>query len=517
MKILKTLVLLAVGAASLTGCGDGGVQSPDFTAELLGLTLSTSDTDATPVAVDEGEPLQYTVAAGRRVTLDLVGRYTAPPGSDDETEDRAISGGDFTITPSDAGTVEEGEFRGSRPGQVTVTAERGGVESNAIIFNVTAAVIESIEIEPASASIPVGASQDFNAVGVYSDDERRPVLVNWTIDDPTVATLTNATNSSTVTATAAPGAVIGDAAVLTATRPASGGIPELTDTANITIDNRTVVGLVDGSAECTPSTIGIGFTSQCTVEVSYSDGSTEDAGTLVTWATDGPGDALVDVDSATGEVTGVAPGAATITATLTGGGSPSTASATVTVLSSANARCQQPLVAPDAIAGGVTSVLCVGCQIVNAGNAVDDDADTFASINTVLGLLSATATLTVNSTPNTNEITPSGPVGFVIAQPPGLLLSAEVLSTLTVSTINGSGAVIQSGGAVPQPSDPLPILPATVTLLGTIGGQDAALISFEPTTAFNGLALTFNAGLASVLPSINVFQACAVANPDVAP
>jgi hypothetical protein len=105
----------------------------------------------------------------------------------------------------------------------------------------------------------------------------------------------------------------------------------------------------------------------------------------------------------------------------------------------------------------------------------------------------------------------------VIAQPAGLLLSAEVLSTLTVSTIDTSGNVLQSGGAVPQPSDPIPILPATVTLLGTIGGQDAALISFEPTGVFNGIALTFNAGVASVLPSINVFQGCAVANPEATP
>jgi len=516
MKILRTLALLAVGAVGLTGCGDGEVQSPDFTAELLALSLSTSDPDATEVAVPDGEPLQYTVPAGKRVTLDVIGTFTAPPGSDEETEDRSTTA-DFSVSPADAGAVEEGEFRASRTGQVTVTAERGGQESNPIVFNVTAAVIETIDVEPASASIPVGASQEFNAVGVFSDDERRPVLVNWSIDDAAVATLSNATNSTTVTATAAPGASIGDSAVLTATRPAAGDVPELTDTANITIDDRTVVGLVDGSAECTPPTIGIGFTAQCTVEVEYSDGSTEDAGTLVTWATDGPGDAFVDVESATGEVTGVAAGTATITATLTGGGSPSTASDTVTVLSSANARCQQPLVEPNAIASGTSSLLCVGCNVANPGNVIDDDADTFASINTVLGLLGATATLNVNSTPNTNEITPSGPVGFVIAQPPGLLLSAEVLSTLRVSTIDAAGAVIESGGAVAQPSDPLPILPATVTLLGTIGGQDAALISFQPTTAFNGLALTFNGGLASVLPSINVFQACAVADPETTP
>ena len=516
MKILRTLALLAVGAVGLTGCGDGGVQSPDFTAELLGLSLSTSDPDATEVAVGVGETPQYTVPAGKRVTLEVTGSFTTPPGSDDEAEERATSA-DFIVSPADAGSVEEGEFRASRTGQVTVTAERGGHESNPIIFNVTAAVIDTIDIEPATASIPVGASREFNAVGVYSDDERRPVLVNWTIDDATVATLTNATNSSTVTATAAPGASIGDTAVLTATRPAAGDVPALTDTANITIDDRTVVGLADASAECAPPTIGIGFTSQCTVDVEYSDGTTEPAGTLVTWATNGPGDAFVDVESATGEVTGVAPGTATITATLTGAGTPNTASTTVTVLSSANARCQQPLVAPNALASGTNSVLCIGCNVANPGNAIDDDADTFASINTVLGLLGATATLSVNSLPDTTLVTPSGSVGFVIAQPPGLLLSAEVLSTLTVSTIAADGTVIQSGGAQPQPADPLPILPATVTLLGTIGGQDAALISFQPTQQFNGLALTFNAGVASVLPSINVFQACAVAVPETAP
>ena len=516
MKILRTLALIAFGAAGLTGCGDGGIQSPDFTPELESLSLSTSDPDAEAVDVGEGETLTYTVPAGKRVTLDLIGSYTAPPGSDDELETGPVSG-DFTVDPATGGSVDEdGVFRGAQPGTVTVTAERGGVESNPIIFNVTAAVLETIEIDPASATIPVGASAEFDALGVYSDDERRPVLVNWTVAPATgVVTLSSTTNSSSTTATAPAGvATVGETAVLTATRPASGDIPELTDTADITIDDRTVVGLVEASAQCTPSSIGIGFSSQCTVDVEYSDGTTEDAGTLVTWSSAQQG-TLVDVDSATGMVEGVAAGSATITATLTGGGTPATADATLTVLSSANARCQQPLVDPDAVASVSTSALCLLCTVSNPGNAVDDDALTFASIDTTLGLLFGTVTLNVNAQPT--EFTPTAPVGFVIAQPPGLLLSAEVLSTLTVSTLDESNVVIQSGGAVPQPSDPIPVLPATVTLLGTIGGQDAALISFQPTQPFNGLALTFNAGVASVLPSINVFQACAIADPDETP
>lgn len=515
MKILRALALLAFGAASLAGCGDGGVQSPDFTPELLGLSLDSSDADATRTsAVDE--PPAFTVPAGRRVTLDVTGSFTAPPGSDDETESRNISA-EFTIEPSDGGTVEEGEFRGTRPGTVTVTAERDGNESNPIVFTVTAAVIDSIDVEPASASIPVGASQDFNAVGVYSDDARRPVLVNWSVAPATgVVTLANATNTSTVTATSAPGATIGATAVLTANRPASGTTPALTDTADITIDDRTVLGLVEGSAQCTPSSVGIGFTSQCTVQVLYSDNTTQDAGTLVTWSS--PQDpSLVSVDAASGQVTGVAQGTATITATLTNGGTPSTASTSLAVLSSASARCQQPLVAPAAVASGANSGLCLLCTVTNPANAADDDAETFASIDTTLGLLFGTSTLRINAQPPETLITPTGPVGFVIAQPPGLLLSAEVLSTLTVSTIDNTGNVLQSGGARPQPSDPIPILPATVTLLGTIGGQDAALISFEPTGQFNGIALTFNAGVASVLPSINVFQGCALANPEATP
>jgi hypothetical protein len=504
MKFLRALALLAIGAAGLTACGDGGIQSPDFTAELVGLSLSTSDADATrdPPA---GDPPQYNVAAGRRVTLDVIGTFTTPPGSDEETEDRPTSA-DFTIEPEDGGTIDGDEFRGTRPGQVTVTAERDGEESNPIIFNVSAAVIESIEIEPVSATIPVGASADFNAVGVFSDDERRPVAVNWTVDPADVVTLSNASNSTTVRATTAPGATAGDTAVLTATRPASTGVPELTDTANITIDDRVVIGLVEGSAECTPPAIGIGFSAQCTVDVRYSDNSTEPAGTLVTWSSPQEG-TLVDVDPATGMVEGLSAGTATITATLTGAGTPDEVSTTLTVLASANARCQQPLVAQGAVATGTTSALCVACSVANPGLVVDDDAATFASIDTTLGLLFGTATLNVNAQPTTFAGT--APVGFVVAQPPGLLLSAELLSSLTVSTVDSGNTVIESGSTNTRP--------LTVTLLGTIGGQDAALISFVPTQPFNGLALTFNAGVASVLPTINVFQACAVANPAAAP
>ena len=168
-----------------------------------------------------------------------------------------------------------------------------------------------------------------------------------------------------------------------------------------------------------------------------------------------------------------------------------------------DARCTGPLLSAQ---GATTSTsvdpLCIGCSISNQGNVIDGNMNSFASISSLLGLLTGSATLNVDAAPTATDFAAGQRAGFVVAQPAGLL-SVELLSALSVSTRN-NGAVVEAAGA--QASSPL-----TITALGTIGGQSASLISFVTSQPYDGLALTFNSGVASVLPTINAFQACAVA------
>ena len=74
MKAFRAWALML--AAVLAGCGDGSIQSPDFTTQLVSLR----------VVVDNPNP-----ALGETIQFQAIGTFTAPPGSADETYEQVIS------------------------------------------------------------------------------------------------------------------------------------------------------------------------------------------------------------------------------------------------------------------------------------------------------------------------------------------------------------------------------------------------------------------------------------------
>ncbi|HKY91948.1 MAG TPA: Ig-like domain-containing protein, partial [Nevskiaceae bacterium] len=125
--------LLALALVTLAGCGDGGIQSPDFTPELTGVVITTA------------EPV--TVPAGRTVQIEGVGVFTAPPGSEDptfqdETELEWSSSNDNLATVDGNGLVT-----GVAEGTVTITAAKKDF-SDTIEVTIGAAVLTGIEVQP---------------------------------------------------------------------------------------------------------------------------------------------------------------------------------------------------------------------------------------------------------------------------------------------------------------------------------------------------------------------------------
>lgn len=504
MKMLRAgLSALVLG---LVGCGDGGVQSPDFTPVLAALTLSSDPTatqpDPTDPAPTPGDTRQL-LPLGRAVELTTLGLFTTPPGSDPALLSRP-SAASFTVEPASAGTVVDGMLVGMNIGNLSVTAARSGVTSNTLRFRVTEAVLDSIAITPASATISINETQMFTAAGTFSDGMQRPLVVAWSISDPSIATVNPPTGQRT-TVTPAQSALGSQTQVVATATSGDGRV--VSGMATLIVSDEFLVGLT--GLRPAAATVAPNATVEFVAEGTFSNGTSSRSGDvgdgLLLWASADPAIATID---ANGVATGLTAGQqTTVSATIrpavtTPGGSLRSVSGTLTV---SDARCTGPLLAAE---GATTSVdvgaLCVLCSANNADNVIDGAIDTFGTLNVTLGLLTlGTVTLNVDAAPAAAPFAPGPRAGFVVALPPGLLATAELVSSLTVGT-RLDGVAAEAAGANT-------LTPLRLTLLGVVGGQDAALVSFPTTQPYDGIALTFNSGVASLLPSINVFQACATA------
>lgn len=501
MKSFRILLVLA--ATLIAGCGSGSIQSPDFTSELISLSLSANDADTLPP--DPATPAGPRRAPiGRPVTLIVTGGYSTPPGSDDAVENQVLSDARFTVTPANLAVVENGVLRGTAMGTVTVVASKGGFDSAPLSLSIVAAVLDSVAIAPATATISVNETASFAATGTFTDDSERPLVVSWSVAPNDRVTVSPAIGQQTVATPQADAG--GTTATLTATATSEDG-SVLTATAAITVNTEFLVGLT--GIVPTAQTVAPGATAEFTARGSFSDNTNTRIGdvpdALVVWTSADPTVATIGAD--TGIATGVLGGRqTTVRATLkpsvtTAPGAQRTATGTITV---SDARCTTPLVAAE---GATTTVdvsgVCLLCAVTNPENVIDGSADSAATIRVPVGLANGSAALLVDAEDNPPTTLPAGPrAGFVVAAPPGLL-SLELLSALTVGT-RLDGQPVEDAGATS-------VNPLRVSLLGVIGGQDAALLSFPTTMPYDGLSLTFTAGVATLLPTINVFQACATA------
>src|SRR5581483_6637346 len=153
-------------------------------------------------------------------------------------------------------------------GSTNITASFSGVTSNTFALTVTNPTLQSIAVTPANPSIAKGSTQQFTATGTYSDNSTQNVTsqVTWASGTTSVATITTAglatavaTGTSTISATL--GAVNGST-VLTVT-------PAALQSIAVTPAN--------------PS-IAKGTTQQFTATGTYTDNSTQNVTSQVTWA-----------------------------------------------------------------------------------------------------------------------------------------------------------------------------------------------------------------------------------------
>lgn len=524
MKMFRLLTgMIALSTIVLAGCS---AKSPDFTPVLQSITIS---------------PTSPTVAFGDTQQFTVTGTCTTPPGSASTTGpcSPSVTWSVAPTSPTPAtvgnGTISQsGLFTSTAQGQVDVVATADGKTTKQTV-TVGVPVIKTLVVTPATASIGQQSTQNYLVQATYSDTAGAVVpvrsgdTIEWAAYNPgTTTTATIATVSPTAgTTTTATSNTTAGTVTITACTPACATATK-TGTATLTITNQRLIGLTADQKLVPPAqTVAAGVDSSPYQMIgTYSDGTNTTTAPIpnsqIDWTitpADGSIATLNTVDATGNSVTAhaVALGLATITGTLKAGVATGITdptkrfeTGTLTVL---QGYCTVPYAAPAATAVGTTDPLCLGsllCSVGSPNNAIDSDPATFATLNSTVGLLGSGVTLTINSGAAAQ---PGGTtVGFVIARPAGLLLSAEVLSQFTVSTLLGTatGTPTVQDTFTTSASTTLPPL-LRLTLLGTIGGVDQVLVSFDTTAtkSYDGLSIKFSPGVASALETTNVYSACA--------
>jgi uncharacterized protein YjdB len=346
MKTIVCAVVLLV-IATLTGCSSGGgsQSNPPSPATVTSIQVAPSS-----MSIGMGATQQFTATAHL---------------SDNSTKDITSSAQWSSSDSSIASITSAGVVTGSASGTVTITAQSTTFNSTATLtVSSAAANLVSIAISPAASSVPVHTTQQFTATGSYSDGSSADLtaLVTWS-------------SSSNATATiSATGLVSAAAAGSTNISANFGGVSQST---SLTVTAPSMVSIT-----VTPDglTLAIGVNQPFVATATYSDGSTADLTSGVTWISSSTSVASIN---GSGLSTTLAAGSTTITATV--GALSDTSSLTVV-----NAHLTSISVSP-----AIQSIAIGTVQQFNAIGNFDD-----GSTQLLLGAIwssSSTAVATMNS------------------------------------------------------------------------------------------------------------------------
>ena len=322
-------------------------------------------TDATLVSIDVS-PATPSVANGLTQQFTATGHFTDDSTQDLTTQVTWASSDGAVATVSNAAS-SNGLATTMDVGSTTVSATSGGVTGDTVLTVIDATLV-SIEVLPATPSVASGLTQQFTAIGHFTEDSTQDLTtqVIWGSWNSAVATVSNdpgsnglatTTTAGSTTVSATSGSVIGDT------------VFTVTDAALVSID----------VLPATPS-VANGSTQQFTATGLFTDNSTPDLTTQVTWASTNGAVATVSNDpGSNGLATTTGVGSTTVSATIGG----VSGSATLTVNSTApslNQRVAALLVAVTGVGPGpslankmtdVQAYLAVP-DIVSACSVMDD-------------------------------------------------------------------------------------------------------------------------------------------------
>ena len=455
----------ATNVATISNLGVVSALTPGastLSASLLGVTGSISLT-VTNATLNSGgltittPPL--TLAAGLTAQLVATGNY-----SDGSTVDVTASVSWTSSDPLVASVSLTGLVSAVAPGTATITGTLDG-ESTSLQVTVTNATLNAggLTITVPPLTLAVGLTGQLSANGSYSDGSSRDVSadVSWSSDDPSVAT---------VSATGLVTAVAPGTAIITGTLGAESA------TLLVTVTNATLN--TGGLAITTPPlTLAAGLTGQLAARGSYSDGSSRDVTASVSWSSSNTAVATVN---ATGLITAVSPGTATIAGTLDG----QTATILVTVTSATlNAGGLTITTPPLTLAAGLTGQLAARGSYSDGSNRDVTTNVSWTSNNAAVATVGLHTGLVSAVAPGTATIT-----GSLGGQ------SATILVTVTNATLVSDGLELSTGALL----DTLPVgttTQLTVSATFSDGSSQNVTALSAPNSSNTGVATVSPSGL----------------------
>ncbi len=418
-----TATITTPAAGTVTGSESFTVTAPALVAVVV--------TDATSVIPGPSSKKTTSIANGTGHQYLAYGLYS--DGGERILPNTITTSVTWASAPATVATITTaGRALSVAAGTATITATDPTTSlSGSSSLVVTNASIAGIEVYPVGGQA-IGLSmaqltrQAFTARGVFSDQTTQDITVEstWTSTTPAAATVSNTTPNGVVTAVAA-----GTTQIQASFGGTTGAAPLVVTSASLT------------SIALTPATSGVavGSTRQLNAVATFSDGTTQPIILAAAWSVTPSNGSLATV-SATGLVTGVAVGAAMVTAKF----------GTITANATINVEAITAIAAGPAVPIVTPSTLSVA----------QGTASQFV----------ATATLTDGSTQDVSASTT-----WVAISPP------MVSGTLPVATI--SDTLGSSGWATGNAT-------GTAVIVAVFGGQ-AALSSVTVTSAtLKTLAIT---------------------------
>ena len=265
-----------VGTAEVTA-SEGSVHGAASLIVSVAPLISISITPSTP-----------SLPAGTSLQLKAVGLY-----QDGGTQDLTSAVSWVSSAPGVAQVSTSGLLAGEKMGTARVVASQGAV-TGSVSVTVTPAALASLTVGPGTASIAKQTTQQFSAMGVFTDGSRRDVTstVTWTSSSSSVASVQAGLATGLAPGTATITAVSGN----------------ISASAQLTVTNATAVSLA-----LTPAnpTLVVGLFQQFTVTATFSDGTTQNINGVATWASSA---ASIAATNTAGLVCGISPGSTVISA-----------------------------------------------------------------------------------------------------------------------------------------------------------------------------------------------------------
>lgn len=385
------------------------------------ITVNVAQAAVTSIAVS---PASANLASGQ--TLQMQATATYSDGTQQDVTGSAHWGvDDANLAAISNTTGTNGVLTAKAVGSVQASASIGSISGSARI-NVGAATLVSITIDAAPTSLASGQSATLVVTGHYSDGSTATLN--------TSAAITSSNNG--VVSVEANGVLHALAAGFTSINVALNGV---STQLNLTVGNAVVTGI--NITPANPS-VALGLPLQLSATASYSDGTTADVTSQVSWTTS---DATVATVSASGTVNTLRAGSVTVTGKLQGVSRQVTLQVAAATLQSINVTAAQ-----NSFAKGLS------LQLKATGNYSDGSTRdltslvTWSSLNPATGVVSAsglatgvstgtfTAKAAFNGVSGTMGITVSAAVLQSIAITPGNTIILNLLSNSVQYTATGT-------------------------------------------------------------------------------